>query len=926
MGKLTPIERLKKRIEKEFDSKALLGDIQISDEEYALLLDFLKRVYIKASTSYHCSFDGKVFVVAIIQIAIRKYDGKMWPHICNEINVNYNAKLRNFITSSFINTLNRYRKTDKNNDEFVHNILMQIFVSDPFINRLFGFIYSYYQIDLERNLTLNTKEIMNALINNIIDKDARPIDSDFSSRDYLLNKHTIDAIRVNTRSAKMKIRWILKLIDRAFWDKQLPNNPKSRLSRLFVQWVEVSDVFKDDVNQYSNKEYKSKKQFRTPILHYNFKREAFSIYIPGQTLTIREIRNIVYTLVIDGFKQKWSPECVQSRAGYKISEEEIGISLSEIFKEITLFINVNGEEVRKFNITQSSSYVKFDNTGYQLNRLRMGELIIFAKKNMLPQHSSIRKQPMVGYYEMAFYNIEEDDYIIVPDGKNEFVEVSHANRLSNKGIVKYASHENLAVYNMIPPFFFSIRKERFDGSRVKINGTWKRLNELKTQAIEVANDDGKDSDFVLEIDETQGVTIGVNEVTFDIPNDYKIRNYTFSYLPKMMFDLVESPYIFDESAVIEFNSSVTIDAEYTKKGINTYVVDISDDTNRLKFDYVTKSSKFEFHVDLPVVRWGFSENKLTHRNMGDYWVGDFKFKIYVDTPVDFKLEVSLEDDYQHIDVNKPKNQGLIECDLTRMRSWLTGEKTYYDIFIVTESSRFKFGRIFTQTKVTSMQPLHWNEDDMTINGQISIIGKDPIYISITHNPSGKIIIDKAVLKDESFSFPCEGFNGDYKVEIYKKTRGFGGTGYEVIFEKDSRIITDNLSGLNFYIRSHRFQEQKIFLEYYNYRYLINDFMKVSKGIYVGKLFEKPLERSIFSRDIVNEFVFISDIEVRFIREKDYSVAEILVLEDEENDSFLYDVKQKRLVLTEDYKLESRQRYTRYKPLFDQMTIFELELK
>ena len=101
MGKLTPIERLKKRIEKEFDSKALLGDIQISDEEYALLLDFLKRVYIKASTSYHCSFDGKVFVVAIIQIAIRKYDGKIWPHICNEINVNYNAKLRNFITSSF---------------------------------------------------------------------------------------------------------------------------------------------------------------------------------------------------------------------------------------------------------------------------------------------------------------------------------------------------------------------------------------------------------------------------------------------------------------------------------------------------------------------------------------------------------------------------------------------------------------------------------------------------------------------------------------------------------------------------------------------------------------------------------------------------------------------------------------------------------
>jgi hypothetical protein len=927
MGKLTPIEKLTKRIEKEFDSKKLLGDIQISDEEYSLLIDYLCRIHNRAFTSYHYSFNEKLFVVGIIQIAIKDYDGGLWTHIISEMGVKDSVRFRKFITESFLNSLRKYNKLDRNNEEFFHNVMMHILICDHYINKLFRFIYSYYQIDLERNLSLNNTEMMNALISNIIDRDSNENDNDVANREYMLNMHTIDAIRANTKSAKMKIRWILRLMDKAFWDQNLPDNPKGKLSKLFVQWVNETDVFRDDVKQYSNKDYGNRKQFRTPVLQVNFKRLEFSVYIPSQTLLLRDVNRVSYSMVINGYSIEWSPECISSRAGYKISEDNKIIQLSDIFNDIHLSIFVNGERMRSFNVAQSSDYVKFDKFGYQANRLRQGEMLVIAKRGKLPYHLSIQKQPMVGAYEMAYYAIDEDDFIVDSDGKHEFVEMSRANRISNKGIVRYASSDGEIVYNKIPPIFFSTRKTRLEGSRISVNGNWRRLSDLNFQVIDKVIDDDSDSDFVLELTESDGVIIGVNILDFDIPNDNKSRNYSFAYLPKLSFDLVGSPYFFVENTVIEFDNSVIISSEYEKKSTNTYLIKIDDQTDKLNFEYISENSRFIFMIEMPIFRWGFEKDHLNIHNLGDCWIADFNFELFVETPVDFRFEVEQDDNNQYIDVKRSAVDGLIECDLTRMRSWLSKERIFHDVYIVMESNKHKFGRIFVQTKVTSMQPLHWNEVDMTINGGISVIGKDPLYISITHISSGRIIVDKAKLADDSFSYHCEGLNGSYQVDIIKMKKGFGGSGYEIIFSKISQIVTDNLSGIDFYVRSHRFQEQKIFLEYYNYRYLITDFEKIGKGVYSGKLSEKPLQRSLLMNENFDTFSFLSNIEIRFIRDKDYSTAEIMAIdEDEEYLAFLYDIKQRRLVLTEDFELESRDRYTRYKALFDQMTIFELELK
>ena len=47
------MERLKRRILREFERKLLVGDIAVSDEQYELLLEHLRSVYSRLSVSYY---------------------------------------------------------------------------------------------------------------------------------------------------------------------------------------------------------------------------------------------------------------------------------------------------------------------------------------------------------------------------------------------------------------------------------------------------------------------------------------------------------------------------------------------------------------------------------------------------------------------------------------------------------------------------------------------------------------------------------------------------------------------------------------------------------------------------------------------------------------------------------------------------------
>ena len=82
---LTPSEKLKKRIEKDIIVKKYIGDIHIDDDEYEIIKSEFRAKYRQLVDSYSHKLIDLLFVVALVQIGIRFYDGKYWLHVAREL-------------------------------------------------------------------------------------------------------------------------------------------------------------------------------------------------------------------------------------------------------------------------------------------------------------------------------------------------------------------------------------------------------------------------------------------------------------------------------------------------------------------------------------------------------------------------------------------------------------------------------------------------------------------------------------------------------------------------------------------------------------------------------------------------------------------------------------------------------------------------
>ena len=69
-------KRLINRIKKEFEKKFFIGDITISDQEYEILIKESKQILAVLMRSNNKTAESVSLAVALVQIGIRKYDGK----------------------------------------------------------------------------------------------------------------------------------------------------------------------------------------------------------------------------------------------------------------------------------------------------------------------------------------------------------------------------------------------------------------------------------------------------------------------------------------------------------------------------------------------------------------------------------------------------------------------------------------------------------------------------------------------------------------------------------------------------------------------------------------------------------------------------------------------------------------------------------
>lgn len=352
-------KHLNTKINRQFKTCRYIGDIVISEDEYIILKAYLRsicRKYLNTSERYITS---PIFAVALVQIGIHKYDGRFWPHVEREIGMELPGSYQKWIGRSFYKTLEKYNKYKVAENEMMNNILLHCFITNYYASDLFDFLFAYYQIDLERDLTSNSKEMRDYLMQSMAS-------GENTARAYKIKKHTSDAVAFNTRGCKIRVGKILRFMDNALFYGLFPRTSQNRIAQLFCKWADESKKFNQAKKAIAGLTKRGEKRYSSPYLRYNGNQNRFELVLPPQYIhlaTNEELPNLHWKIVFSNVEKTLEAESENCVTGCKTRiVSDIYIPSDNIFDSIRIeLIKNDAEVIHKFTNIRAACIRFFDN-------------------------------------------------------------------------------------------------------------------------------------------------------------------------------------------------------------------------------------------------------------------------------------------------------------------------------------------------------------------------------------------------------------------------------------------------------------------------------------------------------------------------------------------------------------------------------------
>lgn len=910
---ISPLEKLKIRVEKQFKTKKIIGDIHIDDNEYELLKTYFKNKYSYIANSNSHEIIDALFAVALVQIGLKEYDGNYWEHVEEILNVNkLPVHKRNWIGQSYLNTLRYYNKIYIPKDDqvkFVNNILLHTFVSTKRINNFFLFLYQYYQIDLERDIERNTRESMNALCNAIIEEGSK-------DRTYLLDKHTAYSVKLNLRGSKIRIRRLLKIIDKYFWYEEENKRTNNRINNLLYNWLETSKEFKADFQNYYKKEY-HEKSFTVPKIKYDFEEQKFCLNLPSELINNDNINlesKLEWNIYVENeYYNNVDVYLEKGISGYKTVNVNVGLSYSNIFKNIRIELNLKDSKLclRKYKISASQLRL-FNSKGFHIDtklNLLSGKIYIFTNFKNEIKSKAIVDTWRIGSLKVFYLELEDGDVITLPDNKVIYIGKELKEGISAKGrlldIKAVIEDSEIKVYNKYPSFIVKVSESKLRGSYISINNKKYRFTELEVEEI-FEKDEREEKYYLVSVKKEVN---GINNVVIDIPNDYKNRKYSFIYINNFNFDFENKPYIFQRRATLECNRELILDSKINvnkviDKELYYYSFNMKNDEDKALFKLSSYDNEISFKIDLPRLSWHFGNDDWSIETPKPIFYSDFNPKLYIKGPFN---EISLvvnkdsEDEYTQ-NFKKINNNEEIYCDLTKFLSHIDRDTVIKVIYIKINEKFYEFLKIITKSYIRNSSFIA-DYNNSIILGSIDILGKGEYVLDISYK--GMILKEKVELIDGNFQCELSDINdGIYKFIVYEKEEdefGFDDD-YICIGEIESKIYNklclsnSVLKIIDIYSINN---DIKLPLNFYDY-YICN-MKKINARTYKARL--------VFVKN--QEAEYIQDIEVLFYDLNKLNQVYISFYDNEDTTEYLYDSDEKILVENENVNLNKRECYRRY---------------
>ena len=825
--------RLKNKLLRSFDEGDekihYIGEIQINDEEYGLLLEFT-RYQLNHHTQYAPGIeDSPLIAMVLVQIGIRTYDGRYWPHAARELGMEtLSPQFQRFLNETFQNTARKHGflvlSDAQTESRAIQNILFHGIVSNHYAPSLFDLLFQYYDRDLGRNLEQNTPERMKMLLDMLHQREANEEKADAispraagsTSKAYRLRRHTLAALTAFPEVNVPRLIRYVEMIDAAFWYQQLPEKGASRLTECFRIWAKKNSEMKSQYRLRNSKTRTTQRRryFQTPYLHANLQDGSFELRLPEQLLRQSiESEYIAWCIHGQDLQETIRCETTEALCGYKTDAVRIDIAPTAVLPEIVCSLCAGDRVLNRFRIPRVSARF-FDGEGDQENTLSIGECVGFTAASDHLESAALLGDETVGDLHRWEFCFEDGDVVLLPDGTSSCIGGNYTEGLLHRGRISAVMCESLSstllpVYNAAPELLLLVEKEKIEGISLFVNSTRHRLSDCNYKNAGESNQTGKFWILLSTADFPEVQNNTVNSLALELPGSAFARGpIAFALCEGLHVTFEDAPYVFEERGTIVFSPDVKVErapgTNYNRSAEgNSFNFELAQPDGKLHF--VLCDGQLPILAEIPALSWSEDETNWCLAPLGDVWERDFSFNLCLRGPFktvgfDFGIDPGAMkgEDSGALLFEKNVQTGLFRCDLTRARSWVTRDRTCYQVKLLLDGVAFPFGKIFTKSIILADKiELVANFEERTLTLLCDVLGrKKEYYADIRHKDSRQLLASKKPFDGKRLELHCEIPNGEYEVVVYETDDDdfFDDTYYVLGTHNCTLLDRDNLSG------------------------------------------------------------------------------------------------------------------------------------
>lgn len=901
---------LHNRIVKEFQNVTLLSEIEINDREFDLLMYYFKKKYLQIKESFRRPCVDVLFSVAMVQIGIRYYENNFWPQVAKAADiVELDQISRGWVGGSVTETLLAFGKPVYSKNEYVTNVMMHCFITDAYAGRFFDYLFQYYRIDMERDISglqdLDLEYICESIIN------------PYSKRKQLLSEYTAMSIRAAKEYCKNVIINTLKMIDHSFWDEDYEDQYLTgRLEKRFEEWKTQSDFYQIEKrkNKKEISEGKCTRQFRAPHLECCFETGNFNIILPSQMIPIAgsdEIPDVRWFIVS---RKKWDFQCSLSDgySGYKTEEICIPLEPDDIFYKYVFLLFSNNVPLRSF-MWDEKKVQFFTSAGKCVGgeHLEPGRLFAFGSEDSCVQSIALLYEGRefgIKYYEL---NLHENDFVCVQGEDNYYVGQIPKPGLSdiNKTLgLTISSNDkeftSIPVYSECPELIIEMEEEQYHGTAVIVNGTVNKLSQIEFVDVHA----GKSSErkyYFIYTGNLQGVKEGYNKILVDYPKTQKRLFVEYYKLSDFSFEFIDSPYIFKEHGILRVNRKLVNDKICLNliENVENIIFDMSELTDGVL--NVSAWEDFVLHFEIPMLLVSWNRKEWQYKQLEDIWHANLEDIIYIRYPAAvIALYVDSKNGNISKRIYKHRADEIFDCDLTKFKSYFSKTKIIEKICMEVTNQKIDLFKIIQKSCLVDVK-LSANLEAKGIEAKLDILGKSNYFVDLYCEDI--LLVEKEPVPDNmKLYFDIEVDTADYTVKIYESEEDFSfDEEYEFVGEKTQALVNpaDLIGGCMRIkeIRTNDMHSLPIAVEYAYYLFLEK---QISCNSYEGIL------TAVFHKMNVM-YASKANIEISDINKAD-TVRIKRKIKNKTFDSFVYD-SDKEAILDANYMYGKKDRYTILEP-------------